>query len=328
MPFELDLSSLPCGVVVVDHKNKVVFANTLVCEWLGYSQQDLFDKAIATFLPPASKLLYLGHILPKLQTMGLVEEKYLQLKTAAGSELPVLLNAQKIQQGADTLFVLTLVKMLRRHLIEEHLIAERRLVELTNAEKDKINQKLQEAQADLLAKQTELVRLNEELTAFSITDALTGLFNRRYFDKKLSAMLVNLQRLAQPFALVLLDIDFFKTVNDTYGHNTGDLVLQGLAAQLSVNIREIDFISRLGGEEFAIILPGVDLSQAKQIAERYRQAVEVMSGFSFNITASFGVTLAQAEDSNATVYQRADRALYHAKTSGRNKVSCDIDISN
>lgn len=324
MPLSIDSSMLPCGVLVLDEKNIIVEANSLFCAWLGYQPEQLVQQPFSMLFTPASKLLYLGHILPKLQTIGLIEEKYLTLKTSTGVNLPVLLNAHKLTLTGKPLFVLTLMKMLRRDLIEEQLLSQRRQAEQANAEKDAANRQLQQAQAELLAQQQLLLQLNKDLAALSVTDALTELFNRRYYDTELDANLALFQRTEQAFALILLDIDFFKSINDTHGHDVGDSVLKALSAQLKQHTREIDTLARIGGEEFAIILPGSKLEDAMLVAERHRTAIATMLNIGFKVTASFGVTVVQVGDTKTSIYNKADKALYHAKSSGRNQVCTEL----
>lgn len=321
MTFSMDTSVFPCGFLVLDQKNIVVEANSIFCSWLGYDKNDVINKPFSMFFIPASRMLYLGHILPKLQTIGLVEEKYLMLKTASGSELPVLMNGHKIQSENSHFFAFSVMKMLRRHMIEEQLIHERRLAEQANAEKDLLNQKLQNMQDELLLKQQELLRLNVELEALSVTDTLTGLYNRRFYDKELDSQLAQYQRTQQKFALILIDIDFFKAVNDSHGHETGDTVLKVVSQQLKRNLREIDTLARIGGEEFAVILPNCDVDAAITAAERHRTAIEEISEFPFKVTASFGVADILDGDTKTSVYKRADNALYLSKSNGRNCVT-------
>lgn len=318
---QINISMLPCGVLVLDQKNAIVEVNDIFCSWFSYDKQDVIHQPFNMFLTAASKLLYLGHILPKLQTSGLVEEKYLMLKTALQTELPILLNAHKVHEGQERFFVFTMMKMLRRHLIEEQLVNERRQAEQAHAEKDLLNHKLQSTQAELLVKQQELLQLNESLESLAITDFLTGLSNRRFYDKELDVRLANFQRLKQKFALILIDIDFFKTINDAYGHETGDSVLKSVSLRLKDNLREIDTLARIGGEEFAIILPGCDLKEAIVVAERHRKSIEDNLSIPFKLTASFGVAEVLSGDTKTSVYKRADEALYRSKFNGRNCVT-------
>ncbi|MCB5227853.1 sensor domain-containing diguanylate cyclase [Alishewanella sp. 16-MA] len=325
MSVSLEPASLPCGIMLLDQKNTIQQVNALFCDWLGYPQQQLLHNTVTRVFTPATKLVYLGHILPTLQTNGQIEEKLIILKQANGHDLPVMVNAHRVQQQDQDYYVFVVLRMLRRQLIEEQLLTERRKAEQANAEKDDLNQQLQLAQSELLAKHQELLILNSGLETLSVTDALTGLFNRRYYEAQLDLLLAQYQRNQQQFALILVDIDFFKTINDIHGHAMGDTVLQALSQQLRQHIREIDILVRIGGEEFAILLPDTDLAAARIAAERHRSSIEQISGFAFTITASFGIALVADADTKKSIYQRADSALYHAKTHGRNRVSTEHD---
>jgi len=157
---------------------------------------------------------------------------------------------------------------------------------------------------------------------------LTGLLNRRAFMERMEQEMSRAQREKEPLSLILADIDHFKSVNDTYGHQIGDLVLQRFADQLKVSARPYDFLGRYGGEEFVVSLPGTDGLQAGSVAERMRRQIEDMEiilpdgSRSIRITASFG-TASHSVESGRNVdllIKRADDALYLAKDKGRNCV--------
>ncbi|MCM2329988.1 PAS domain S-box-containing protein/diguanylate cyclase (GGDEF) domain-containing protein [Geopseudomonas sagittaria] len=166
-----------------------------------------------------------------------------------------------------------------------------------------------------------LKQVEHELRALTITDPLTGIHNRRYFLDQLDIELERRTRTGRPLSLVMLDIDHFKRVNDTWGHDAGDQVLQELCRRIGARLRRIDLFCRLGGEEFVIICPETDASQAAHLAEALRRLVQ---GTPFaqagQVTASFGVSSARPGDSHGSLLQRADQALYAAKGGGRNRV--------
>lgn len=165
--------------------------------------------------------------------------------------------------------------------------------------------------------------------ALAVTDDLTGLYNRRYFDRHLSVMLGKAQEQDRDMALMILDIDHFKAVNDTHGHDVGDAVLKEFAARLKRNIRGVDLACRFGGEEFVVLMPDTDVRQAEAVAERVREAIaergfEVSQGRPLSVTVSAGVTLNESlSDTPETLVKRADVALYRAKREGRNRVVFD-----
>ncbi len=155
-------------------------------------------------------------------------------------------------------------------------------------------------------------------------DELTGIANRRHFLKMLDKEIARSHRHALDLSLAFFDVDKFKQVNDTYGHQVGDEVLKSVAKIVSDNLRREDFFGRLGGEEFCVFLPGQSLENAQRIIERYRIAIESVTQLSnsgaFNVTASFGLTILEKQDSVTSLLERADRLLYQAKHNGRNRV--------
>jgi diguanylate cyclase (GGDEF)-like protein len=178
------------------------------------------------------------------------------------------------------------------------------------------------------ALQDDLKEANARLEALATTDALTGLFNRRYFDTVLFAELRRTLRYRAPLSIVLLDIDRFKAVNDGYGHAVGDTVLCNVAGLITSRARSTDVAARYGGEEIVLVLPHTDARGAGELAERLRRAIADLSHVAgesdLRVTASFGIAtyLASAEQLNPEeLLRRADEALYEAKRSGRNRVS-------
>jgi len=162
-----------------------------------------------------------------------------------------------------------------------------------------------------------------ELDRRAQTDPLTGLLNRRAFDERLAQALATAQRYRRPLSAVVADIDHFKDVNDTHGHATGDAVLVAFAALLQAQSRETDSVARVGGEEFAILMPEVDAAGAAECAERLRAAVQQACGpEGIRVTASFGLAdLVDARHDATMLLELADQALYLAKAGGRNCVA-------
>jgi two-component system cell cycle response regulator len=183
--------------------------------------------------------------------------------------------------------------------------------------------RLQEA---LEEREKELLEVNERLRYMSQTDGLTGLDNRRHLNERIEEMFQQAERLNEPFSLVMCDLDKFKSVNDTYGHQAGDEVLKQLARILKEEAREIDRVGRYGGEEFMLLLRGTVLDAAVTFAERVRKRIEghtfTFDGGTLTRTASFGVSglpHPKINQSDALV-RTADDALYVAKETGRNRV--------
>ena len=169
---------------------------------------------------------------------------------------------------------------------------------------------------------TEQRQLEAELRRLAGTDALTGLLNRRAFLERAAEVP---KRTTEPPALLMLDLDHFKAVNDRFGHAVGDRALQAVAERWRRLLRDSDVIARVGGEEFAVLLPGTGQATAAAVAERLREAVGdtplAIGGHSLALTASIGAAVAEPADHDFdAVLQRADRALYAAKAGGRNRV--------
>jgi two-component system, cell cycle response regulator len=168
-----------------------------------------------------------------------------------------------------------------------------------------------------------------ETVEMSITDALTGLHNRRYMEGHLKTLVADSIRSGRALSMLVADIDHFKQVNDTYGHDVGDTVLREFSVRLKRNTRGIDLACRLGGEEFVIIMPDTDIARAYQVGERLRACVAsenftINPELSIRVTASVGLgTLERVEDTPETMFKRADNALYAAKRRGRNRVAAD-----
>ncbi len=161
----------------------------------------------------------------------------------------------------------------------------------------------------------------------AITDGLTGLYNRRYMEGHLATLVDDAANTGKSVALLIFDIDYFKAVNDTYGHAAGDMVLKEFAERISGNVRSVDLACRLGGEEFVVVMPDTDLAYAMTIAERLRQCVAAKpfvldeTGRTLDVTVSIGIGVTHGpHDTVAKLLERADQGLYRAKRDGRNRV--------
>lgn len=160
----------------------------------------------------------------------------------------------------------------------------------------------------------------------AVTDALTGLYNRRYLETHLAHLIEHAVNRGKALSVLTLDVDFFKAVNDTHGHDAGDRVLQEIAGRIRASIRNIDLACRTGGEEFVVVLPSTDIQTAERVGERIRRMVATKPfnagpDTHLNITASVGVSaLGGVEEGVEDLLKRADQALYRAKREGRNRV--------
>ncbi len=157
----------------------------------------------------------------------------------------------------------------------------------------------------------------------SVVDSLTGCYNRRFLVQEASRVVSQAKRYHHCLSLMMIDIDRFKQVNDNYGHKVGDQVLQAFSRSLSDNLRREDILTRYGGEEFVILLPQTDITQAKPLAERMRNAIEkihITSAPELQLTASLGISVMHVDETIHRAIERANHALLQAKESGRNRV--------
>jgi diguanylate cyclase (GGDEF)-like protein/PAS domain S-box-containing protein len=173
---------------------------------------------------------------------------------------------------------------------------------------------------------TELVAYEQRLIEKNVKDSLTETYNRRFLEECLSREFEKVKRYSRPLSLIMLDIDFFKHVNDMYGHQCGDFILKSIAAKTASVIRKVDILARYGGEEFCCLLPEAALNEALEIAERIRTTI-AKAPFIFHdirvpVTVSLGVSEMRDDVHSAEVLLKlADEALYEAKRGGRNKVA-------
>ncbi len=186
--------------------------------------------------------------------------------------------------------------------------------------------RLKELQDELQQANERLKRMNEHLQTLSTTDPLMGISNRIFFEKRIAYEFQRAVRYRKPLALLVLDLDLFKRINDTHGHPFGDQVLRAVAGLLTASIRQVDIAARYGGEELVVALPETGLEQAGLVAERIRQAIEhnevFGAGQRVRVTVSIGAAVCPAPgvQSVADLLQAADEALYRAKRDGRNCV--------
>jgi diguanylate cyclase (GGDEF)-like protein len=177
--------------------------------------------------------------------------------------------------------------------------------------------------------QKELVASSRRYEALSLTDSLTSLRNRRAFDQEFASRFEQARRYARPLSLVIIDLDYFKSINDQFGHSAGDGVLRGISQILDHGTRRSDFVARIGGEEFAVLLPETSLFEALHFAEKIRSTIMTATirteAATHKVTVSIGV--ANVPHSVVTtpqsLFDAADQALYRAKARGRNRIESE-----
>lgn len=275
----------------------------------------------------------LGLVISDFMMPGMKGDEFLmRLHDASPNTVKILLTGQSDLSGVKrAINHANLYRFLEKPFLNEDiLLTVRGAVRAYFQERDLVrqNEELRRLNAELeniVAERTrELVEKNRELEVLSVTDRLTGLFNRRKLDELLDEEMIRCRRYAVQFAVILMDIDHFKHVNDTHGHLVGDLVLKEMARIARERVRDADALARYGGEEFVIVSRHSTLAGAIDSAERIREAIAAhYFPEAAKLTASFGVAACCEADTVATLLERADAALYRAKAQGRNRVEAD-----
>ncbi len=244
------------------------------------------------------------------------------------------MGALGIINPRDTLTILELPELLTSYgealagiiqLKQYHEALERHNAEL-EATVERRTRDLQEALDQQAKLNNILLDANRKLDFYASMDSLTSLYNRRFFLKLATSEVERAKRYEHPVTFMMLDLDFFKTINDRYGHLAGDYILERVAMLLEEESREADIIGRLGGEEFAILSPEISLQQATQMAERIRSRIRretfEFEGQPIQVSVSIGVSEVDAkEEQIESALSRADKALYRSKGTGRDLVT-------
>ncbi|WP_417666185.1 diguanylate cyclase [Pseudidiomarina sp.] len=312
------ISHAPVGLIAIHDNNHVVEINDMLLNLLGYQRNELIEQSINLLFSRSGKLFFLTHVFPLLQHHGNVDEMYLRLRDKKGNEVPVLMNATAVERDGKLLYLFAMMPIQRRFIFEDQLLSARIEAEQAFAAEREATDALELAQVDLEAKQEQLLALNEQLQRLATTDEMTQLDNRRSFEAALENHLALVKRDASTAGLLLLDVDHFKQINDGHGHSTGDEVLGCIGKLLRDLTRDIDTVARVGGEEFAVIVPNVNSEGAFTTAERIRHSVQAHTFKHGQVTVSIGVTMLKEDDDRERILSCVDRALYQAKHNGRN----------
>ncbi|MCZ1265897.1 sensor domain-containing diguanylate cyclase [Paenibacillus tundrae] len=319
MDIQLDMA--PCGYFSISDSGIIKTINQTLLTMLGYERNELLGRHIESTMSVTNKLFFHTYFYPYIQLYGHVDEMYFTFRTSDQQDVPVLLNG--IRQSRDGESVVDCVVVVMRKRIEHEkdiMNTKTKLQELYQATND-ANKELERLHEEYKVKQQALIKVNDQLETMASTDLLTGLKNRRFFQDKMVESLALFRETQCVFSLLVVDIDHFKNINDTYGHPIGDLVLGNLAGLLQSVSRSTDVVARYGGEEFVIILANCDREQAVATAERYRSQVDSADWGEYNITVSIGAATVSQEDTDQSLFQKADKALYASKTGGRNRVT-------
>jgi diguanylate cyclase (GGDEF)-like protein len=285
------------GHLVVNAKREISYSNQYMINHLGYSQDVLYKMGLSELFSKASRIFIDSYVFPLLINELRAEELQLTLVTSEGKKIPVVVNIK----------------------LDEHQTTYWSFFDCVN--RDKLYQ-------ELIQTKELLVVQSEELLEMATVDSLTGLLNRRELDNRASKALSQARRSKVSVAVIVIDIDFFKKINDTYGHSFGDDTLKQLGNILLSRQREHDVVARFGGEEFVLILLDIDEKNAFKFAESLRVAIEETTINGINITVSIGISMNDNDNDDNNNYDKnqfealfkeADTALYKAKGSGRNK---------
>ncbi len=305
------LDVLSEGVVLVNEKSEVVLANTAFQRKLGDDGESLLGKDLSAMHWRT------------LDNEKALDLPWMQALATGESALGVPLNLVTGRDGLRT-FVVN-----GSPILDESGSARGAMVTFDDiTELEKKNDELKSMLETLQDAQQEVSRQNEKLRILATRDPLTSCLNRRSFNEHCQQALRTAEDDGQPLSCIMMDIDHFKSINDTFGHAVGDKVIQQVVNSVRSGLRSIDIIGRYGGEEFCILLPGLDLDQAAIVAERLRFRVESEASEALAddnervITSSFGISSTEYCPFDAhKLVDGADRALYVSKNSGRNRVS-------
>jgi diguanylate cyclase (GGDEF)-like protein/PAS domain S-box-containing protein len=303
------LDALSEGLMIIDQKGYIVFANKNFADKAGMSSTELVGKDSATlgWLDSTTDDKYVG--LPwddLLNESGIVKGVTIKLKSGVNKSYIFKVNTSAVKSPSGKI---------RGALVTFDDITE---IEAKNDELSRTLKKLKTSQK-------EIMRQNQELQVLATRDPLTGTLNRRSFFKGLEVLFKEAFEEEGELSCIMVDIDHFKSINDRFGHATGDKVIKYLAGLLNEYSRSNDLVGRLGGEEFCIVLPGANKEAAYDVAERIRSVIQNGEGMQFTgaarITSSFGVaSLVSGAKTHNHLLEQADQALYQAKESGRNRV--------
>lgn len=307
---EQQLDRAPCGYLVLDQELRIVEMNKTLRNMTGIKD----PQHIHDLLTIASRIYFQTYFTPSIKMHGTVNEMFLSLKSETGP-MPVLMNASE----QDGFYECVLIQMSVRGEYEKELLLAKHNAEKINRETAEAYEKLQTVMSEVECKQQELMDLNQKLQQLAATDPLTGLKNRRYLVERLEDLLMQAQN-GRKVAILVIDIDYFKQVNDTHGHQMGDAVLQELAWRLEAEIGSAGTVARFGGEEFVVVMPDAGLMEGLAIGNALCGRMESADWLHVPITVSIGVASYLLGDRVDSLLARADGFLYKAKANGRNCV--------
>jgi len=282
------LNDFPCGAFVTNAAREIIYCNDYFLIELAWQPDALIGKSADIIFTVASKMFYQTYLIPTLLHETTCEEMQLTMINGKGDRIPITVNVKTDNNG---FIYWSFFNASKRDKLYEELIQAR----------------------ETLEEQT------KQLTLLASTDELTTLLNRREMKMR-SILAIELAARSQySIALIQLDIDYFKKINDNFGHPEGDRVLKELGLVLKEFARKTDLVSRFGGEEFLILLPNINQQDALLVCQRLHQLIATIKVGDAYIKVSIGVTISIPESNFITLYTEVDRALYKAKESGRDR---------
>lgn len=305
---KLLIDSSPTAVFLVDQAGKISYSNRLAGSIFEYEQSELIGKSIEMLVPDRFRKIHVKHRKgysadPALRPMGRLHHLLGRRKSGAEFPVDVGLNITHLKQGITV--ICSVIDVSSKRDLLDSLIHE--------------NDKLE--------------RANTRLGHLADHDTLTGVCNRRAFERILIENLGKARQAGGTLSIILIDIDRFKQYNDSFGHPAGDEMLKWLAGLMTHNIRKEDTVARVGGEEFVIILPEVEHAQSIQFGERLRKIVENDQHAANRVTISLGAATYSFQSRTISLKRvmqqlvaEADHAMYHSKSSGRNLISHAFDL--
>lgn len=281
-----------CGALITDKHRKIIYANTYFSDELNWQIEKLIGKSSDDLFSYSSKIFIESYLMPLLLHEKKCDEIQLALLDGKNKRISIIVNAKMDDQGK---IYWSFFNATKRDKLYEELIETRKELE---------------AQAKILH-------------SMSSTDELTGLMNRREINLRAPELINQAKRYTHTIALLMIDIDHFKQINDTYGHLEGDRVLTALGLRLKTFGRQTDLIARFGGEEFIMLLPDTNANEASLFAERLHKLISEIEVNNISVTVSIGITMSDGSQNLEELTKQADTALYKAKSNGRNRTEFD-----
>ena len=266
------------------------------------------------------------YFFPNIQLKGSIEEVYINLTNSSGESVPILMNARQYIENGETITDCMFIQMKQGVDYEMELRSLHTTTEKAYKDREEAFIQLEKVYTEIEQKQDEILKMNEELLILSKTDKLTAIPNRRFYQEELAKHIEKYYNKNIIFSILMIDIDRFKKVNDNYGHIVGDNILIQLASVLTDQIRLNDFLARLGGEEFVIILPETAADKAIEVANKLNKNIENTKWVTIDrLTVSIGIATFSKGANEVSILHDADQALYRAKENGRN---CSIHFND